>query len=78
MHLLSGVDTWIVKGGAAVWKNCSTWSLPKMIHRSGRSARNRADLGRRRLDALDRVAILGFRHREELRRMRHHRSTDHA
>jgi len=37
-----------------------------------------ADLGRRRLDALDRIAILGFRHREELRRMRHHRSTDHA
>jgi hypothetical protein len=36
------------------------------------------DLGRRRLDALDRVVILGFRHREELRGMRQHRSTDHA
>lgn len=37
-----------------------------------------ADLGRRRLDALDRVAILGLRHREELRGMRQHRSADHA
>jgi len=36
-----------------------------------------ADLGRR-LDALDRIAILGFRHREELRGIRQQRSADHA
>jgi len=38
------VPTWIVNGGAAVWKNCSTWSLAKMIHRSGRRARNRVPI----------------------------------
>jgi len=38
------IPTWIVKGDAAVWKNCSTWSLAKMIHRSGRSARNRVPI----------------------------------
>src|SRR5262245_47000961 len=31
----------MVKGGAAVWKNCSAWSLEKMIQRSGLSARSR-------------------------------------
>ncbi len=32
--------TWMVKGGAAWWKNCSAWSLEKMIHRSGFNARS--------------------------------------
>jgi len=30
-----------VNGGAVVWKNCSAWSLEKMIQRSGSSARKR-------------------------------------
>src|SRR5262245_54954 len=33
--------TWTVNGGAALWKNCSAWSLEKMIQRSGLSARSR-------------------------------------
>jgi len=37
-----------------------------------------AYFGRHRLDSLDRVAILGFRHREELRGMGQHRPTDNA
>src|SRR5215472_19195073 len=32
--------TCTVNGGAALWKNCSAWSLEKMIHRSGLSARS--------------------------------------
>src|SRR6202044_1903178 len=30
----------MVNGGAVVWKNCSAWSLEKMIQRSGSSARS--------------------------------------
>src|SRR5262249_45103795 len=34
----------MVKGGAALWKNCSAWSLEKMIQRSGLSARSRSPI----------------------------------
>ena len=30
----------MVKGGATEWKNCSAWSLEKMIQRSGFSSRS--------------------------------------
>src|SRR5262249_38207493 len=30
----------MVNGGAVVWKNCSAWSLEKMIQRSGSNARS--------------------------------------
>src|SRR5215813_3719302 len=36
--------TCTVKGGAALWKNCSAWSLEKMIQRSGLSARSRSPM----------------------------------
>jgi hypothetical protein len=37
-----------------------------------------ADLGRDRPDMLDNGLVLGLRHREELRRMRQHRTADHG
>ena len=35
---LASPPTCTVNGGATVWKNCSAWSLEKMIQRSGFSA----------------------------------------